>query len=145
MNLPRSELAEINPRLNHKCVGDAFQAFAYETFLREYPQLHLFPTGGKDGAIDLSQTSDDSRVVCECKHVGADELATVQAEWRTVAKRLEEHLADPSGPTRGQSQYGPWYRKAPAIAEFISARALKSKTRSTPTGYATKSPVSFRH
>ena len=129
MNLPRFELGEINSRLGHERVGDAFQAFGHEVLLREYPELHLFPTGGKDGAIDLSQTSDDSRVACECKYVGTDDLAAVRAEWRSVAKRLEEHLADPTGPTRGQSQYGPWYRKAPAIEKFIFCTSAQLKNQ----------------
>lgn len=129
MNLPRFELANVNPRLGHQRVGDAFQAFGHEVLLREYPELHLFPTGGKDGAIDFSQTSDDSRVACECKYVGTDDLAEVQAEWRSVAKRLEEHLADPNGPTRGQSQYGPWYRKTPAIEKFIFCTSAQLKNQ----------------
>jgi hypothetical protein len=129
MNLPRFELAEVNPRLGHEQVGNAFQAFGYDVLLCEYPQLHLFPTRGKDGAIDLSQTSNDSRVACECKHVGTDELATIQAEWRSVAKRLGEHLADPNGPTRGQSQYGPWYRKAPAIEKFVFCTSAQFKNQ----------------
>jgi hypothetical protein len=110
-------------------VGDAFQAFGHEVLLREYPELHLFPTEGKDGAIDLSQTSDNTRMACECKHVGSDNLAAVQAEWRSVAKRLEEHLADPNGPTRGQSQYGPWYRKVPAIEKFIFCTSAQLKNQ----------------
>ncbi len=52
MNLPRFEFAEINPRLGHERVGDAFQVFVHEVLRGEFPQLHLFPTGGKDGAID---------------------------------------------------------------------------------------------
>jgi hypothetical protein len=131
VNLPRFKLGEINPRLAHENVGDAFQAFVFEVLLREFPQLHLFATGGKDGAIDLSQTADDSRVSCECKYVGADDLTVVQAEWRTVAKRLEEHLAAPNGPTRGQSQYYPWYRKAPAIEKFIFCTSAQIKNQAS--------------
>ena len=128
MNLPRFQFAEINPRLGYERVGDAFQAFAHEILRREFPQLHLFPTGGKDGVIDLSETNDASRVICECKHVGADDLSAVQAEWRSVARRLDEHLADPNGPTRGQSQYAPWYRKTPAIERFLfcTSAAIKN-------------------
>jgi hypothetical protein len=127
VNLPRFNLGEINPRLDHKSIGDAFQSFVHEVLLRDYPQLHLFPTGGKDGAIDLSQTADNSRVICECKYVGEDDPAAVQAEWRKVEKHLEDHLADPNGPTRGQSQYYPWYRKAPAIEKFVFCTSAKIK------------------
>jgi hypothetical protein len=131
VNLPRFKIGEINPRLGHENAGDAFQVFAYEVLLREFPRLHLFPTGGKDGAIDLSQTADDSRVICECKYVGADDLTVVQAEWRTVAKRLEQHLADPNGPTRGQSQYYPWYRRAPAIEKFVFCTSAQIKNQAS--------------
>ena len=122
VNLPRFTADEINTRLKGNGVGDAFQTFVYEVLLHDYPELHPFPTGGKDGAIDLCQTTDDHRVVLECKYVGADDPdapAAVQAEWRKVAKHLKDHLADPNGPTRGQSQYSPWYRKAPAIEKYI--------------------------
>lgn len=129
MNLPRFEFAEINPRLSHERIGDAFQTFVHDVLRRDYPQLHLFPAGGKDGAIDLSDTAGNSRVVCECKHIGDDDLSVVQAEWRSVAKRLAEHLADPHGPTTGQSQYTPWYRKAPAIEKFIFCTSADTKNQ----------------
>ena len=129
MNLPRFAFAEINPRLGHERVGDAFQVFVHEVLRGEFTQLHLFPTGGKDGAIDLSETTDGSRVVCECKHVGADDLSAVQAEWRSIARRLDEHLADPNGPTRGQSQYSPWYRKAPAMERFFFCTSAHVKNQ----------------
>lgn len=129
MNLPRFKIAEINPRLGHERIGDAFQTFVHDVLRRDYPHLHLFPAGGKDGAIDLSDTAGDSRIVCECKHVGDDDLSTVQAEWRLVAKRLTEHLADPRGPTSGQSQYAPWYRKAPAIEKFVFCTSADTKNQ----------------
>ena len=46
MNLPRFKIGEINPRLGHENAGDAFQVFAYEVLLREFPRLHLFRPSG---------------------------------------------------------------------------------------------------
>ncbi|HZH29194.1 MAG TPA: hypothetical protein VEY11_00250 [Pyrinomonadaceae bacterium] len=99
--------------------GDAFQMFVYELLLHDYPGLHVFPGGGRDGGIDLVQTIAQPQLVVECKYIGKDNLGEAQQRWRAVAKNLKEHLADPAGPTKGQAQYQPWYNDAPAIKEYI--------------------------
>ena len=126
---------QLNPVLADNGEGDAFQRFVADTLRREYPQLHLFQTGGKDGAIDFSQTADSSRVVGETKKIGdEDVLASSQQEWRLVNQRLQKHLADPAGPTKGQSQYRPWYCADPAICEYlfcVSGRLANQSQRDT--------------
>ena len=99
----------------------AFQVLVSELLKPAYPDLYVFPCGGKDGGIDGIQDGQSSRVVLECKVVGQDELQTARSRWKEVRTRLEKHLADPSGPTKGQSQYGPWYRSDRPIAEYIFA------------------------
>jgi hypothetical protein len=119
MDIPRFCREYVNTELLGDDLGDAFQKFAHDLLLFDYPELHRFPSAGKDGAIDLSQTKAESRMVVQCKHIGKGGLAEAQKEWRKVAKNLEMHLAEASGPTTGQAQYGPWYDKGPAINEFI--------------------------
>ncbi|HEX8459721.1 MAG TPA: hypothetical protein VF656_20670 [Pyrinomonadaceae bacterium] len=99
--------------------GDAFQKFVYELLLHDYPDLHVFPGGGKDGGIDLVQTTAQPRLVVECKYIGKDELGEALKRWESVAKNLATHLADPAGPTPGQAQYKPWYQDSPPISEYI--------------------------
>ena len=119
MNSPRFTRAEVNHRLAADDLGAAFQEFGFEVLLREFPNLQGFAAAGKDGAIDLSATSDVVRLVVECKHVGEDGLEASVARWRKVARNLSNHLASPDGPTRGQSQYRPWYRTTPAIERYV--------------------------
>jgi hypothetical protein len=119
MDVPRFRLENLNSRLGFTDPGDAFQQFVHDVLLRSYPELHLFPTGGKDGAIDLSQTVAASRLVGECKFIGTDGIDAALSTWEAVRKKLAEHLADPAGPTKGQGQYRPWYRLDPAITEYL--------------------------
>jgi hypothetical protein len=119
MDIPRFCKEELNPRLCQQDLGDAFQTFVHEVLLHDYPDLHLFPSMGKDGAIDLSQTMASSRTIFECKYISGDRVEVCQGVWRSVAHNLEKHLADPSGPTKGQAQYGPWYCTNPPIQEYI--------------------------
>ncbi len=129
MTIPRFRRHNLNPRLVEEDIGDAFQAFAYEILLHEYPDLRFFPGKGKDGVIDLSQTRGQQRVVVECKLIGKDDLGPAQRRWRDVARKLATHLADPGGPTRGQAQYRPWYRTDPKIAEFVFCISSVLKTQ----------------
>jgi len=119
MLIPEFLRDNLNPRLVQEDLGEAFQRFVHELLTPEYPDLHLFPSTGKDGAIDLSQTSQTSRTAIETKHLSKKALVYAQRTWRDVAKKLREHLADPSGPTMGQAQYRPWYRTDPPIQEYL--------------------------
>ena len=120
MDLPEFTRANLNLRLCAGDDGDAFQRFTFDALAPEYPGLHLFPTRGKDGAIDLSQTSPGGRVVVETKKIGRDDvLKAAEGEWKTVAGHLEEHLKDPKGPTKGQAQYGPWYMTDQPVAKYV--------------------------
>ncbi|MCK5346131.1 MAG: ATP-binding protein, partial [Candidatus Heimdallarchaeota archaeon] len=120
MEVPNFSKENINPKLCQQDVGDSFQDFIYDLLHPEYTDLHLFPSRGKDGAIDLSQTEDTSRVVFECKYISEDRHDNdCSGEWKEVAKKLDKHLADASGPTKGQAQYKPWYRTNQPISEYI--------------------------
>jgi len=119
IDIPRFSEEQLHPKLLHKDIGDAFQKFIHELLFSDYPDLHLFPSKGKDGAIDLCQTLEASRTVVECKFIGKDEVSEAQTAWRNVAKKLEKHLAEPDGPTSGQAQYRPWYRTDQPIREYI--------------------------
>ena len=120
MNIPDFAHDNLNPRFVGDGEGDAFQRFVFDALRPEFPQLHLFPTGGKDGGIDLSQTDDSSRLIVETKKVGAEDVATAASrEWILVAGRLRKHLADPDGPTKGQSQYRPWYRHDIPVTDYL--------------------------
>jgi len=103
MDIPRFRREYINTELLGDDLGDVFQRFVHELLLYDYPELHLFPGAGKDGAIDLSQTKVGSRMVVQCKHIGEDGLAEAQKRWRNVAKNLNTHLAKASGPSSVRS------------------------------------------
>lgn len=90
MEIPRFERAQLNPQLVPGDIGDAFQGFLAELYLLDYPRLHRFPGGGKDGSIDLIQNGETS-VVFECKVVGNDDLASVMQSWKVVKKHLLDH------------------------------------------------------
>ncbi|OLE53805.1 MAG: hypothetical protein AUG51_10975 [Acidobacteria bacterium 13_1_20CM_3_53_8] len=99
--------------------GDLFQTFVYEVLLEDYEGLHLFPGGGKDGGIDLIQTVEEPRLVVECKYIGNGGLDEARQRWRGVAGNLSKHIVHPDGPTKGESQYKPWYRNIPGISRYI--------------------------
>ncbi len=119
MEIPRFSRENLNARLVHEDLGEAFQDIVHELLLPDYPELHRFPSRGKDGAIELSETKAASRSIVECKQITKDGLPEAQKRWRDVAHKLRTHLADPSGPRRGQGQYRPWYRKDPTIREYL--------------------------
>jgi hypothetical protein len=116
MTYPKFERENLNPNLAKGEIGDAFQNFVYELLLPDYHHLHMFPTAGKDGGIDLSQTTATSRIVFECKYVGDGELRTAISRWRTVADNLKRNISVPTGPI--ESQYSPWYKTDPQIKEY---------------------------
>jgi hypothetical protein len=119
MGIPRFARRNLNPSLVLGNIGKAFEEFACQVLRADYPALRLFPSRGKDGAIDLIETAAGARTVVECKFIGKDGLAEAQRRWREVADKLAAHLAAPDGPAKGQAQYGPWYRTEPRIAEFV--------------------------
>ena len=92
MDVPRFNIENINPRFVTGNVGDAFQEFTFELLLRELPTLHSFPGGGKDGAIDLIESSDSHRVV-ECKVV-----ARVETCLRSVVSDVPTDTLSPAEP-----------------------------------------------
>jgi hypothetical protein len=111
--------SQLNGKLLKADIGEAFQRFVHELLLHEYPTLHLFKTGGKDGGIDLSVQDENSRVFIECKHITTDSINTAQSRWREVAKHLQCHISDRSQPTVGQRQYWPWYGIETPVIEYI--------------------------
>jgi hypothetical protein len=150
MDIPRFDTKSVNPRLALSGIGDAFQEFVHQVLLPGFPQLHRFPGGGKDGAIDLIDTSNGCRVI-ECKIVGEDDYVAIERRWSKVRSLLDEHLRGPNGPTLGQSQYAPWYSSTSPITEYmfcVSAvfsneqqrRTLKKTIEDFFTGLATQRP-----
>ena len=93
MNIPQFHDAQVNPALQEQDLGSTFQRFVHELKLPEHPGLHVFPGAGKDGTIDLCQTLESYRVVFECKHIGEGGFKEAQKRWRSVAKKLQKHLA----------------------------------------------------
>ncbi|MFB3897331.1 MAG: hypothetical protein ACE14V_13600, partial [bacterium] len=118
MEIPRFETQNINPRLFTEDIGNTFQYLVHELLLPEHPKLHRFLGGGKDGGIDLIETADTCFVV-ECKVIGEDDYTQIEQRWKKVKSHLEEHLSDPDGPTKGQSQYQPWYSTDNPISEYV--------------------------
>ncbi len=120
MDLPRFVADELNAELaRDNDPGDLFQRVAHELLRSEYPGLHLYATGGKDGGIDSIQVAMGRRVVVESKYVGTRGLQSAMPRWREVEKHLSTHLAAPNGPTTGQSQYAPWYEVETPITEYV--------------------------
>ncbi len=109
MDVPRFTRAELNARLVEGELEEAFPRFAADVFAKDLPGLHIFPTGGKDGAIDFVHEAP-SRAVGDFKFLSADGIGPARGAWREVAGHLRKHLEPSSGPTRGQAQYAPWYR-----------------------------------
>ena len=118
MGIPPFLRENINPSLCTDDVGSSFQNFVHELLEPEFPGLVRFPAGGKDGCIDLVQDLPGDRLVIECKHIGDGGFAEARKRWREVADKLETYLADPKGPTKGQSQYRPWYETDLPIQRF---------------------------
>ena len=118
MGIPLFLRENINPGLCTDDVGSSFQNFAHQLLEPEFPCLVRFPAGGKDGCIDLVQDLPGDRLVIECKHIGDGGVAEARKRWQEVADKLETHLADPKGPTKGQSQYRPWYETDLPIRRF---------------------------
>ena len=100
--------------------GELFQVFVHELLSYDYPGLQVFPGGGKDGAIDLIQDNDHSRLVVECKYISKGGHVAAKKRWKDeVAENLQKHLIDPEGPTKTQSQYRPWFRTDLPIVEYL--------------------------
>ena len=119
LRIPRFSREDVNPRFTAEAdIGALFQQFAWEVFLRDFPDPRNFAGSGRDGAIDQSATHGNLRAVIECKFLGEDGLPRAQKAWREVAAHLSDNLADPAGPPSGQPQYGPWYRREPGIHQY---------------------------
>lgn len=119
MEIFRFKADQLSSELAAKGGGDAFQQLVHELLLPSHPGLHLFRTGGKDGGIDLIHDAPAGKTVFECKYLGENGIAPAEARWKEVAKHLKDHVVDPVGPTRGQSQYRPWYETEPGIVRYV--------------------------
>ena len=132
MGIPPFLRENIDSSLCTADVGSSFQNLVHELLEPEFPGLVRFPAGGKDGCVDLVQDLRGDRLVIECKHIGDGGFAEAQRRWREVADKLGTHLADPNGPTKGQSQYRPWYETDLPIRRFrfcISCSIVNSALR----------------
>jgi len=119
MGIPPFLRENVNPSLCAGDIGSSFQNFVHELLEHEFLGLVRFPAGGKDGCIDLVQDLPGDRLVIECKYIGDGGFAEARKRWREVAAKLETHLADLEGPTKGQAQYRPWYETDLPIHRFV--------------------------
>ena len=99
-------------------MGAAFQGFMGELLAKEHNDITIYPTAGKDGAIDISREHDGGLVVYECKHIGDEDNKTALARWKGVAATLRKNITPPDEPPKGQSQYKPWYNTDKPIIKY---------------------------
>ncbi|MGH9855855.1 MAG: hypothetical protein ACREBD_38965, partial [Blastocatellia bacterium] len=109
--------------------GDAFQRFVYDLLRNEYAGLHIFPSKGKDGGIDLIQTTANPEHVFECKYISNDDLSVAKQRWSEVAKNLNNNITNPQGPK--ESQYAPWYCADPGISHYVFCVSSVLKTQAS--------------
>ena len=99
-------------------VGTDFQRFVFQALSSEDPRLVSFAGLGKDGAIDLSSTSNECRHVVECKYIGEDGLDTARKRWAITRDHLRENLAKFCEGRLTERQYLPWTTTSPAIDRY---------------------------
>jgi len=123
----------VSQDLNARLVGDdleeAFARFAGELLSHEFPGLHVYPTSGKDGAIDFSAPLPSGLLVGDFKCLSADGYEAAARAWREVERRLSVHLAGSFGPTIGQSQYAPWYSTEKPILKYCFCTSARLKNQ----------------
>ncbi|MEN6640963.1 MAG: hypothetical protein ABFE08_00820 [Armatimonadia bacterium] len=111
-------------------VDEAFQELAASLLREDFPSLHAYPAGGKDGGIDLCGVFDNGgQVFVQCKHLGENGAKAALAAWGKDAERLGTHIADPDGPTKGQAQYGPWYDTKNPVRQYRLCVSSIAKNR----------------
>jgi hypothetical protein len=99
-------------------VGGHFQRFVLQALASEDPGLVSFVGLGKDGAIDLSSTSNQCRHVVECKYIGEDGLDTARKRWVITRDHLREHLTKFCEGRLTEKQYLPWTTISPRIERY---------------------------
>lgn len=125
----------LDPHLLADGIDGAFARFATESLASEYPDIHVFPTSGKDGAIDFVVEIATGRVVGDYKYLGSDGLDPANRAWRAVSERLRRNLAG-DRPVVGQSQYAPWFDTSRPIREYwfvVSSKVKNLNQRDTLT------------
>lgn len=118
MQIPRFQIRHLSKTLAAVSEADAFQQFVGQVLQIQYPGVVVFPTAGKDGAIDLSYSAE-GRIVGECKVVGKDTSDAVEAPWKEIEDVLQRNIGTGDRPKTGQKQYGPWFRTDPAIERYL--------------------------
>jgi hypothetical protein len=73
---------------------------------------------GKDGAIDLSSTSNQRRHVVECKYIGEDGLDTARKRWAITRDHLRDNLTKFCEGRLTEKQYLPWTTISPRIDRY---------------------------
>ena len=99
-------------------VGSDFQRFVFQALSSEDPRLVSFAGLGKDGAIDLSSTSNECRHVVECKYIGEDGLKTARERWAITREHLRENLSKFCEGRLTEKQYLPWTTTSPGIDRY---------------------------
>ena len=108
----------LDRELTKEGMGDAFQDFLGELLAKEHNNITIYPSKGKDGAIDISREHDGGLVVYECKYIGDETDKTALARWKKVAENLDKYITSPDGPPSGQGQYRPWYNTDKPITRY---------------------------
>lgn len=119
IELPPFSKENLNPHLINPDLESAFQNFTFDALAPDLPGLILLPTAGKDGGIDLFQDLHNCRTVVQCKVIGEDGLKPAQQRWQEFSSLLINHISSDVGPSKGQAQYEPWFRKDFPITRFI--------------------------
>jgi hypothetical protein len=117
----------LNPHLLGDDLEETFARFAGELLRCEFPGLHVYPTGGKDGAIDFFAPLPSGLLVGDFKCLSADGYEPAARAWKEVEGRLSVHLAAAGGPTSGQSQYAPWYSTERPIQKYCLCTSSRLK------------------
>lgn len=93
--------------------AEALQEFCQDCLRCQYTNFYVFPTLGRDGAIDGIQIN----TWAECKICSEDKAKAIIQKWKETEKSLREQLS--KGENKCQKQYKPWFSSESPIREYI--------------------------
>ena len=117
--------------------GAKFEELVEDVLRLKHPNVQRFSKGGKDGGIDLVVEENGVRLIFECKQITEDGDQPARRRWKEVRNNLNEHLSSPDGPTKGQSQYQPWYNSSKPIRAYTFCVSSHLKNLSQDDGLET--------
>jgi hypothetical protein len=94
-------------------LAEALQELCKDCLRYTYPNFYVFPTLGRDGAIDGIQED----TWAECKICSENKSSAVIQKWTDTEKSLRTQLA--KGQTNCQKQYLPWFSSKNKIKKYI--------------------------